>query len=83
MPSAQLKALYDDCKKSLDKNLEEFEPLRKLNDLTNILCARLIAKDAPLSDEQSKFIYDELLAGVARRIVNVKTTNELYADLVS
>ena len=79
MPMSELKALFDDCKSSLDKNLEHFDCLRKLNDTVSILTARVVAEQEPLDQEQSKFIYDELIAGIARRIVQVKTTNSVYA----
>ena len=39
LPLAQLRGLLDDCKRSLDKNLEKFEPLQKVNELIVILNA--------------------------------------------
>ena len=83
MPAAELKALFNDCKSSLDKNLEHRDCLRKLNDTVGILTARVVAEEEPLDPEQSKFVYDELIAGVARRIVAVKTNNDVYAALVA
>ena len=51
MPTAELKALFDDCKSSLDKNLEHFDCLRKLNDTVSILTARVVAEADPLDQE--------------------------------
>ena len=51
MPMPELTALLEDNKRSLDKNLEEFEPLRRLNDMISILNARIISGDVPLQDE--------------------------------
>ena len=51
MPAAELKALFNDCKSSLDKNLEHQDCLRKLNDTVGILTARVVAEEEPLDPE--------------------------------
>jgi len=48
-----------------------------------MLTASLLSGGAKLSEEQSKFIYEELILGVARRAVEVKTTKDSYANLVA
>ena len=45
----EMKDLHNDLKNTLDKNLERFAPLEKLNDLISILSARHLSTSQPTS----------------------------------
>lgn len=85
MPLTDLKDLFNECKRSLDKNLEQDTPLLKVNDILQMLTSAALATEAPqiASEEQNKFIYQELIPGVAKRAVQVKTKNKEWMALVA
>lgn len=61
------------------------EHLKEFIDSVNILTSSALTKGNPdvISEEQAKFIYTELIPGVAKRCVQVKTKNIKFRDLVA
>lgn len=103
----EMKDLHNELKNMLDKNLERFAPLEKLNDLISILSARHLSTSQPpsssqdnnleegkeskseevaafgVSSEEDRFLYEDLIAGAANRLVqHGKTQNARFTELV-
>ena len=84
MPIAELQALEKKAKTSLDWDKEESEPLRRVNELVGILCARASGgTDVVLDKEQETFVYGTLMATLGKFIATAKTSDAAYAALVA
>jgi hypothetical protein len=75
-----LKKLFLTIKFSLEKNLEEFEHLLAYKDTLE----RLINDGEAIFDAEdvSKFVFEELIPGVSKRLLAVKTTTEQFSSLI-
>lgn len=95
-----MRNIFNDSKRSFDKNLEDVECLQRFNETISMLSAATLANNSVSSEQEAqeggssskqilsdpamaKFIFTELIPGVARRAVSHKTTNVVFANLIA
>ena len=77
-----LKTLFGDIKRCFEKNLEQENCVREFDNQINILM-KIEKEKNPLTAEQTKFIFEELIPGFAKRVLALKTNNLKYALLIA